>query len=77
MICEDTEITISLKDFLTMRDYSTMCGELLNVLFDECALGCGGGILFNDYNISSYLKYAAPDRYSRKIEELKAEKGEK
>ena len=76
MICEDNEITISLKDFLTMRDYATMCGELLNVLFDECTLGCGGDILFNDQNINGYLRYAAPDRYSRKIKELKAEKGE-
>ena len=73
---KDTEITITLEQFLALRDDATMCGELLNVLFDECALGCGGGILFNDYNINSYLKYAAPDRYSRKVEELKAEKGE-
>ena len=77
MICEDTKITITLKDFLRMRDSAIMCEELLNVLFDKCTLGCGDDILFNDYNISGYLKYAAPNRYSRKIEELKAEKGEK
>ena len=75
MICEDTEIKISLKDFLEMRDSAIMCGELLDVLFDKCTLGCGGDILLNDYNINGYLKYAAPNRYSRKVEELKAEKG--
>ena len=73
---KDTEITITLEQFLALRDDATMCGELLNVLFDECTLGCGGDILFNDHNINGYLRYAAPDRYSRKIKELKAEKGE-
>lgn len=73
---KDTEITITLEQFLALRDDATMCGELLDVLFDKCTLGCGGDILFNDYNINGYLKYAAPDRYSRKVEELKAEKGE-
>lgn len=73
---KDTEITITLEQFLALRDDAIMCGELLNVLFDECTLGCGGDILFNDQNINGYLKYATPDRYSRKIKELKAEKGE-
>lgn len=73
---KDTEITITLEQFLALRDDATMCEELLNVLFDKCTLGCGGDILFNDYNINGYLKYAAPNRYSRKVEELKAEKGE-
>lgn len=79
---KDTEITISLEQFLALRDDATMCGELLDVLFEECTLGYGGAILFNDQNINGYLKYAAPDRYSRKLKELKelnalkAEKGE-
>lgn len=74
---KDTEITITLEQFLALRDDATMCGELLNVLFDECTLGCGDDILFNDHNINGYLRYAAPDRYSRKIKELKALKAEK
>ena len=73
---KDTEIIITLEQFLALRDDATMCGELLNVLFDKCTLGYGDDILFNDHDINGYLKYAAPDRYSHKVEELKAEKGE-
>ena len=74
---EDNEITMSLKDFLIMRDKATMCEELLNVLFDKCTLECGDNILFNSHNINDYLRYAAPDRYSREIKKLKELKAKK
>lgn len=76
MDCEDNEITMTLGDYLNLRDRAVEYERLLNVLFDECMLGYGGSILFNDHNLNCYLKYAVPDRYSHKVEEMRSAKGE-
>lgn len=70
---KDNEITMTLRDFLTMRDYAIVGGELLDILFTDCELNSTDrSLLFNYPNLNGYLKYAAPDRYSRTIEELKS-----
>lgn len=76
MYYTNNEVTMTLGDYLALRDKAVEYERLLIALFGECTLGYGGAILFNDQNINGYLKYAVPDRYSRKVEELKAEKGE-
>lgn len=74
MDCEDNEITITLGDYLELRDKAVEYERLLNALFDECALGYSGSLVFNDYSLNCHLKYAVPDRYSRKIEEMSQQK---
>lgn len=76
MYYTNDEVTMPLGDYLALRDKAVEYERLLNALFDECVLGYSGSLVFNDYSLNCHLKYTVPDRYSRKIEELKAEKGE-
>lgn len=76
MYYTNNKVTMPLGDYLALRDKAAEHERLLNALFDECVLGYSGSLVFNDYSLNCHLKYAVPDRYSRKVEELKAEKGE-
>ena len=43
---KDTEITMTLRDFLIMRDYAIMGGELLDILFTDCELNSKFSLIY-------------------------------
>ena len=73
---EDNEITMTLDDYLNLRDKAVEYDRLLNVLFGECRLELGptGEIDFNSYDLNLYLKSTVPGRYRCTLKELKGER---
>ena len=73
---EDNEITMTLDDYLNLRDKAVEYDRLLNVLFGGCRLELGptGEIDFNSYDLNLYLKSTVPDRYRCTLKELKGER---
>lgn len=74
MDLEENTVTLSLGDFLAMRDNAIAFNELLNIIFKDCSLSWDDNLAYNDKDINGYLKYAAPDMYKKKLDALKAEK---
>lgn len=73
---KDNEITMTLDDYLNLRDKAVEYDRLLNVLFGGCRLELGptGEIDFNSYDLNLYLKSTAPGRYRCTLKELKGER---
>ena len=70
---KDNEITMTLGDYLNLRDGADENVHLLNVLFGNCRLELGptGEIDFNSYDLNLYLRSTVPGRYSDKLKELR------
>lgn len=70
---KDNEITMTLDDYLNLRDKAVEYDRLLNVLFSNCRLELGptGEIDFNSYDLNLYLRSTVPGRYSDKLKELR------
>lgn len=73
MDCEDNEITMTLGDYLNLRDRAVEYECLLNVLFSGCRLELGptGEIDFNSYDLNLYLRSTVPGRYRDTLKELR------
>lgn len=67
-------VTIRLVDFLQMRDDANYLDILLDVIFNTSEYGIYSGILkVNSDDVNTALKFIAPERYKKRLAELKAE----
>jgi hypothetical protein len=65
-------VTMSLEDFLEMRDNENNFWALLDAIIDNTTLGYNNSYLVhNDNEINKALAFIAPKRYKRRIAELR------
>lgn len=67
-------VTIRLGDLLQMRDDANYLDILLDVIFNTSEYGVYSGSLnVNNADVNTALKFIAPERYKKRLAELKAE----
>lgn len=68
---EESTVTMTVGQFLLLRDGAVKYRELLDVLFDGCTIGYDGELSYNDKDINGYLKFTTDGRYYSKLMDLK------